>query len=107
MSVSCKLYFSSHARLRVRDGWRPNTDLNRSERRVVAELFLPPACVPLMASGFGNPFSALIRRSAVGRRLSCGRSWQRLLRSLPRLMYHYSDGETQVCLLSAIEMLGT
>lgn len=52
-------------------------------------------------------FSALIRRGAVGRRLSCGRGWQRLSRSLPHLMYNYTDGETQVCLLSAIETLFT
>ncbi len=81
----------------------------RSRRRVAAGLFLLPACAPLMALVFGNPFiSALIRndvRSA--RRLSCGRGWQRLSRSLPHLMYNYTDGETQVCLLSAIETLFT
>lgn len=90
-----------------RGGLQPNTVLTRSGRRVAAGLFLLPACAPLMASGFGNPFSALIRRSAVGRRLSCGRAWQSLLRSLPHLMYNYTDGETQVCLLSAIETLFT
>ncbi len=92
---------------RERDGFQPRTVLTRSRRRVAAGLFLMPACAPLMASSFGNPFSALIRRGAVGRRLSCGRCWQRLPRSLPHLMYNYTDGETQVCLLSAIETLFT
>lgn len=73
----------------------------------MARLFLLPACAPLMASGFGNPFSALIRRGAVGRRLSCGWGWQSPPRALPHLMYNYTDGETQVCLLSAIETLFT
>ncbi len=54
---------------RERDGFQPRTVLTRSRRRVAAGLFLMPACAPLMASSFGNPFSALIRRGAVGRRL--------------------------------------